>query len=352
MRRIGSFTNESTVRQFVEYLYTRSIDAKIIDSGAEGDERKWDLWIRDEADLESARAALADFETDPNAERFKSSDLAEQMRDERIDRERARFAAERDEVVRETSPYPKPAKPTQPPQRGESDESLLADVARQQSIPITIAIIAISVIVSFTTNFGKPRGSARRGEVTLEQRVYSELSFVDRDEFAKSGRNPFASIEQGQVWRLFTPLLLHGDEFHLAFNMLWIFFLGSAIERLHGSIFFAVLIIVTQTAGMMLQVAIPPLDWIPATLHGSPFAIGASGAVYGLFGFLWIRPLLDDSYPINLDPMNVVLMLGWLIACMIPLIPGVANGAHLGGLIGGVVAAVLSYGVMGRFAKR
>jgi GlpG protein len=40
-------------------------------------------------------------------------------------------------------------------------------------------------------------------------------------------------------------------------------------------------------------------------------------------------------------PMNVVLMLGWLVACMTPLIPNVANGAHLGGLFAGMLAALI-----------
>ncbi len=160
------------------------------------------------------------------------------------------------------------------------------------------------------------------------------------------------SVRSGQAWRLFTPLVLHGDEFHLAFNMLWIFFLGSVIERLHGSFFFALLVLATQLAGTMMQVLVPPLDWLPESMHGTPFAIGASGAVYGLFGYLWIRPYLDATYPICMDPINVVLMLGWLIVCMTPYIPNVANGAHLGGLIAGSLAAVISYFATGKFAQR
>ena len=40
--------------------------------------------------------------------------------------------------------------------------------------------------------------------------------------------------------------------------------------------------------------------------------------------------------------MNVVLMLAWLVMCMTPLIPNVANGAHLGGLFAGILAATIS----------
>ena len=134
-------------------------------------------------------------------------------------------------------------------------------------------------------------------------------------------------------------MFMHGDPFHLAFNMMWVFFLGSVIERLHGSMFLLMLVVGTHVAGMLLQVGLPTADFIPEALRGSPFAVGASGAVYGLFGFLWARPAAEPSYPIRLSSINVILMFGWLFACMTPLIEGVANGAHLGGLFAGVFIA-------------
>ncbi len=136
-------------------------------------------------------------------------------------------------------------------------------------------------------------------------------------------------------------MFLHGDPFHLAFNMLWIAILGSAIERLDGSFFLLGLVLITQTAGMMLQVMLPDAGFLPESLRGSPFAIGASGAVYGLFGFLWIRPYIDPGYPIHMVPSQVVLMLGWLVFCLTPLAGNVANGAHIGGLLSGILVAVL-----------
>jgi GlpG protein len=212
--------------------------------------------------------------------------------------------------------------------------------ARQSNIPITIAIIVCSVVASLTSHFGSPRGSRDPGKTTLEQKAYYTLSFVDRRDYETSG-DAFGSIRKGEIWRLITPMFLHGDELHLAFNMLWVFFLGSAIERLHGSIFLLVMVLITQSAGMMLQVMLPDASYIPESLRGSPFAIGASGAVYGLFGFLWLRPLIDKSYPVVLVPMNVAMMLGWLVLCLTPMGQNVANGAHLGGLVSGIAMALI-----------
>lgn len=350
MRRIGTFDNETTARRFADYLYTLEIETRMDgpDIDAALNESAWELWIRDESNVARARREYTDFIAAPDATRFDVQGEAARLRDERIARESERIAEknlQRNESIRQT----------------ESIRSARADAAtaplgsqpgdriRQHSIPITIAIIVISVIVSVTTNFGSPRGSAQPGVVTLEQKIYRGWSFVDRTEYAETDGDAFASIRRGQFWRLVTPLFLHGDEFHLAFNMLWIFFLGSTIERLHGSVFFVALVLLTQIGGMMLQVSLPPVDWLPPSLHGTPFAIGASGAVYGLFGFLWIRPIIDSDYPIHMDLTNVVLMLGWLIVCITPLIPGVANGAHIGGLVAGVIAAAASYFVGGKF---
>jgi GlpG protein len=63
--------------------------------------------------------------------------------------------------------------------------------------------------------------------------------------------------------------------------------------------------------------------------------------VYGLFGFLWLRPWIDPSYPVVLVPMNVAMMLGWLVLCLTPMGQNVANGAHLGGLVSGIAMALI-----------
>jgi GlpG protein len=172
--------------------------------------------------------------------------------------------------------------------------------------------------------------------------VFMGLSFVDiRDYLATE--DPFASIKQGEVWRFITPIFLHGDTYHLAFNMLALFFLGSAIERLQGSPFMAMLLLVSGVVGGLVQVWLPPADQLPEWLDGlsgSPFSIGASGAVYGLFGYLWVRPAMTPSYPVRMVPANVAIMLGWLVFCIF-FVQGIANGAHIGGLLAGVVIAAV-----------
>jgi len=337
MRRIGTLADGSLARRFCDYLVTLSIDATTESDSAAGDSEQggvWNIWIRDETDVDKARLEFVAFEKAPHSDRYQVDEEVNRIRNERIEEQQRRIKQQR-EMMR-----------SMPASHGAGSYSGAGPwpgaAVRQQSIPVTIGIIAISVVASFASEFGNLRGFRPPDKVTTAQKVFLELSFVDRVDYVESNGDSFASIRKGELWRFVTPMFLHGNTFHLAFNMLWIFFLGSAIERLHGSLFFLVLAMSTQIAGMMLQVSIPDADFIPQALHGSPFAIGASGAVYGLFGYLWIRPTVDPSYPIHMVPMNVVLMLGWLVACMTPLITGVANGAHLGGLIGGMLAALIA----------
>ena len=341
MRRIGTLKDSALAQQFCDYLVTESIDATT-DPEREGTDSNWNIWVRDERQIDQAKRELAEFQLDPQHARYLVKKEASRIREDQFaEQKRAESRVRAANVT--------------PSGLGEPINAPL----KQSGIPITIGVIVISILASLTSNFGDPRGSRVPGKTTLEENVYDGLSFVDRQDWVATNGDAFASVRKGEVWRFVTPMFLHGDTFHLLFNMLWIYFLGSVIERLHGSVFFSILTITTQVAGMLLQVMLPdtevltpifqgtPFAFLAETLSGSPFAIGASGAVYGLFGFLWIRPMVDSGYPIHLVQTNVILMLGWLVLCMTPMIGGVANGAHLGGLIAGV-----GFGYAGKFMRR
>ncbi len=325
MRRIGTLSDGSLARRFCDYLVTLSIDSST-DVDGDGEEAAWSIWIREETDVARAREEFLAFEASPSGARYQVEDQATRIRDERISEEQRRRKQQKQVQ-------------SMPPS-GRGIGALSGMSVRQQGIPVTIAIIALSVMASFSTNFGDPHSRAGTNK-SLEEKLYDGMSFVDRDEYRKTG-DAFVSVKQGQLWRFLTPMFMHGDAMHLAFNMLWVFFLGSAIERLQGSWFFAALALGTHVVGISLHGMMSGMDFLPATLQGVPFAIGASGAVYGLFGYLWIRPTIDPDFPIRLVPMNVALMLGWLVLCMTPVMSNVANGAHLGGLAAGIGVALIS----------
>lgn len=332
MRRIGTLNDPKLAERFCDYLLTRSIDCSYDCRDQDGDRhdqdgktggnqsassRPCDIWIRDESDVETAREEFQRFQASPDAETYDVPDQAARIR-----REEAARIARKKKNQRDARRVMK-SRP--------SAAAMLGGVARQQAIPVTIAFVVAAVVIGFATNMGNPKPSSR-----FEQGVFHSLSFVDYRLYSATG-DGFASIRRGQIWRFFTPMLLHGGAMHLAFNMIMLYMLGSALERLHGSFWYLVLILASQLAGMLLQVSLP--DWLPAPLQGSFLVVGASGVVYGLFGFLWFRPRFDPSYPIQVPPSSVAVLVGWLLLCMTPIVPNIANGAHFGGLVAGIALA-------------
>lgn len=133
-------------------------------------------------------------------------------------------------------------------------------------------------------------------------------------------------IHAGEWWRLVTGAFLHGGIMHIFFNMyaLWLF--GPQIERQVGSASFAALYAAALLWGSALF-----LIMVPAGV-----AVGASGAIFGLFG-AWIAA----SYRIRHTPAGKRLFQQLIVLLAINLalpfiISGVAWQAHVGGLLAGL----------------
>ena len=66
-----------------------------------------------------------------------------------------------------------------------------------------------------------------------------------------------------------------------------------------------------------------------------------SGVIFGLFGFLWLRPSLDREYALELERPGIIITLGWFAFCFTGLLP-IANTAHAVGLGIGAAWGALS----------
>ncbi|MCC9604053.1 rhomboid family intramembrane serine protease [Stieleria sp. JC731] len=333
MRRIGTLTDPAQARRFKDYLYTLSIDCNLdienpsdseSDSPSDnGSATRCHLWIRDEEQVEKARQELAAFQAEPGAEKYRVASEAEKLR-----KQKASDDKRKQQMVKKVK-------------HGQPTAGVGRVGLKQQSTPVVFAIIALSVLASFSTGFDRPRRSMVPGEPSNEEKIRNVLSFVNVEDFLIDG-DPYASIKKGEVWRLVTPIFLHGNTLHLAFNMMALFFLGSALERIEGSGFLLVLFFASAITGTIFQVALPPESALPPILHGlagSHSSIGASGGVIGLFGYLWIRPLMSRTYPIDISPANVAFLLGYIVISIF-FIDHIANGAHIGGLFAGMLFAV------------
>lgn len=153
----------------------------------------------------------------------------------------------------------------------------------------------------------------------------------DFDPFLAFGAKVNELIAQGQLWRLVTPIFLHGSLLHFFFNAYALYVLGREMEAAYGAARFLLLFFFAGMAGVV------------ASMIFSPFpSVGASGAIFGLIGAEAVllyrnRRLLGEQARAGL--MNIVLIAA--LNLFIGLSPGtrIDNWGHLGGLLGGLAIA-------------
>lgn len=130
-----------------------------------------------------------------------------------------------------------------------------------------------------------------------------------------------------QPWRLFTYMFLHGGAFHLIFNMLWLWWLGRAVEESLGPRTFSVIYMGAGIGGALFNIIVAPL------LGFNP-VIGASGAVYGIMvAFAMLYPTMPIML-ILLPPIQARYVVAGLIAIDVLLLgssDGTARIVHLAG---------------------
>jgi membrane associated rhomboid family serine protease len=127
----------------------------------------------------------------------------------------------------------------------------------------------------------------------------------------------------GEWYRLVSSAFLHVSLTHLLFNMLALWFVGAAIEPRLGRARYLTVYLVSALAGSVLSYAVDPINAI---------SVGASGAVFGLFGALAILALR-----LRFDVRGVLAIIA--INVVIGFVPGLNINwrAHLGGLIAGTL---------------
>lgn len=153
--------------------------------------------------------------------------------------------------------------------------------------------------------------------------------------------NP-SNILQGKfVWTFLTSMFMHAGIFHLFVNMLSLVFVGSLIEKLIGKKRYIYFYLAAGVFSSLLFVITSYFFGIDLT----SYAVGASGALFGLIGLLMI---LTPNLPVYMMfiPIPVKMkyaapfMLGllWIIS-LAGNVP-IGNIAHLGGLIAGIVYGI------------
>lgn len=282
MRLIGQLQNESSARCFSDYLLTQGIENQI---DPEGD-GIWKIWVHAEEQIEDAQARLRSYCENPGDPKYAAARQA--ARALAAQRKLEQAAAEKKSV----------------------DQQRQADGGPQFGV-LTVLLIVASVAVAGLTGLDD---ASIHASVWLKKFSITEYRFSGVYVQWLKG---LPEIRHGEVWRLFTPMFLHFGIPHLLFNMLNLYFLGSAIERRQSSGLLAVLVIVTAGLSNFGQY-----------LVSGPTFGGMSGVVYGLFGYIWIRSRFDPNFGLQLNQQSVIMIIVWFFLCLFGVIPHVANTAH------------------------
>ena len=146
---------------------------------------------------------------------------------------------------------------------------------------------------------------------------------------------PLTAIEP---WRMMTTMFVHSTSsvFHILFNGYSLFILGTLVERLIGASRFVTLFLFSGFGGSVLVSLLSPTSAV----------VGASGAIFGLFGALFV---IQRSFGGANVQLLIVLGLNLVMGFIVP---GISWQAHIGGLITGAVVANIMVKTRGEEPKR
>jgi membrane associated rhomboid family serine protease len=141
---------------------------------------------------------------------------------------------------------------------------------------------------------------------------------------------PYAVVVQGEYWRLFTALFLHGGFLHIGFNLFALYVLGPPLEREIGTTRFAACYLISGLASSAGVVALTVTGLVQVAQ-----VIGASGCIMGIVG-AWAGFLLRNRHaPLAKQRLaNIALIVGIQIAFDLST-PQVSMAAHMCGLVAG-----------------
>ncbi|WP_406828344.1 rhomboid family intramembrane serine protease [Microbulbifer sp. ARAS458-1] len=142
-------------------------------------------------------------------------------------------------------------------------------------------------------------------------------------------------LAQGEYWRLWSPAMVHFSIPHALFNSLGIWIVGRSLEARAGSLWFALLVLVSAPAANLAQYYSSP-----QSLFG-----GMSGVVYALIGCALVVQRFQPQWR---DVPGALLWLSvvWLLVCMLGVVDyfipgGIANAAHVGGFVAGLALGLV-----------
>lgn len=208
-----------------------------------------------------------------------------------------------------------------------SSKKLSLDIRYVKRVPVTLTLLVLSMVGALL--------------IFLDS-DYEIVRWLTFTQITRHGNSIYLSdmssvLMQGEVWRLVTPMFLHFGMFHILFNGLWIWEMGRRIELQRSGLILVVLTLTVSIASNVMQYG----------LSGPSLFGGMSGVLYGYLGYIWMWQRISPQHGFGLPSGVIGFMLVWLVLCFTGVVDyfmdgNVANGAHLGGLLGGIIFGLVS----------
>jgi GlpG protein len=182
------------------------------------------------------------------------------------------------------------------------------------AFPIVTGVAAMAIFVTIAVMTGK---------TDIEPFVMSSVAF------------------DNEPWRLVASALPHVGAFHLIFNVIWLWILGTRLEATLGHVMTFAMIVVLAVGSAAAQYAL------------AAGGVGLSGVGYGLVGCLFVLARNDRRFKDAIDNRTLVLFGVWFVLCVITTVTDVmpiANVAHGAGFVLGVLIGYVL--APGRWAQR
>jgi GlpG protein len=290
MRLIGHLSDEKGARAFADFLYVNGIASQLEHERQDG----WGIWITDEDEIGNATSLLEDYRRNPADAKFvEQAKTAEDLREQE---------------KKEYEDYRK---------RVKSRRHLFSPLTAYGVGPLSFAMIIACLVIFTWSKFGHS---------------FEPVHFLFISEHgAGVVDKTLPEVRSGEIWRVITPIFIHMTALHIIFNMLWLRDLGSMVEARQSSGFLFVFVVVVAAISNLAQFF----------YHGPAFG-GMSGVDYGLLGYIWIRGKIEPGSGLVLHRYVVITSLVWFFACLVNIIPGVANAAHGAGLGAGMLWGYLA----------
>ncbi|MDQ0167793.1 rhomboid protease GluP [Bacillus horti] len=182
-----------------------------------------------------------------------------------------------------------------------------------------------------TFNYGKPKFTYLFLIINFIIFAFIEWqgSSTDPETLIQYGAKWAPAILEGEYWRFITPVFLHIGFIHILMNSLALYFLGNLVEKIYGSFRFLWIYLFAGFTGT-----------VASFVFSSNISAGASGAIFGCFGALLYFGLQRRNLFFRTLGNDVIIILIFNLGIGF-IVPVVDNYGHIGGLVGGFLAAMI-----------